>query len=131
MNSPDQTAQPPAAPKRPVVTPFRIVLGLVLVVAVGAWFYDHAVRSQRDAAFDAASKLLPGEETEKFRDTDISPENIRKAIGRDPVETTKAGDSMEEIYVWQGVLRPHKITVRYTVGIVKGSTPLATSIDPE
>jgi hypothetical protein len=131
VNSPDQPASAPASPPRRVVTPFRIVLGLVLIVAVGAYAYDFAVRSQRQAAFEAASKLLPGEETEKFRDTDISPENMRKVIGRDPVESNKTDDSLEEVYVWQGVLRPHKITVRYTIGFVKGSTPLATSIEPE
>jgi hypothetical protein len=131
VNSPDQPAPAPAAPPACLVTPFRIVLGLVLVAAIGAYIYDYSVRSQRQAAFEAVAKLLPGDETEKFRDSDISPENIRSVIGRDPIESKKVADSMEELYVWQGILRPHAIRVRYTIGIVKGSTPLATSIEPE
>jgi hypothetical protein len=101
------------------VSPLRIVLFAVLLVAAGALVYDYMGRLNRDAAMKKVAARMPQDEAppeaESLLDGTPTQKEVLEILGRTPDgEPARDGDTLVATYSWPGVFYTHKLEVHYS-----------------
>jgi len=95
-------------PQNPLLWPVRIVLFALLGVAIVALVIDQLARNSANEAFAVLNKQLGPDAELK----DVTRDQVRKLIGKEPAEDADPNDHCET-YTWQGGLRAQKLYVQY------------------
>lgn len=107
----DEPQTEPVKQKTPLLFPSRIILLALLAVAIGGLVVDQLAKRSAQAAFDAVDAAMGKEGTLN----DVSRDEVRKLIGREPSDDSDPED-LCETYSWQGGLKQHKVFVQYRPG---------------
>ena len=121
----------PARPAASAVSPFRIVLGVVLLVMVIAGVVDFLARRSAQKAHETLQAALEREDTldpaETINDVPLSPAEVEKLVGRPPDGPGEVqGDVTQNKFSWRGVFYRYVVYVVYQGG---GGKPIDDTLD--
>jgi len=100
-------------------TPLRIILIVILVVLLGAFFVDWRARNASQNAHAELIKHLPGE-TDEMPDEAVallSQAQVNQIVGREPDgPLTEEDGRFVQTFTWQGVPKQYILKVAYGSG---------------
>ena len=109
----------PAKKSKPLVSPTRIALGVILLLAVGALVVDMVARKGAAGAYQAISQKLPSEEAiaAGAEVSALTRADVKELLGRDADgSAADRGSELVETFTWRGPLKRYQVFVVYRKG---------------
>jgi hypothetical protein len=100
-----------AKPKRPMLSPMRIILFVLLAIMIGALIVDQRARHASQAALDDLNNALGKEGSI----SSVTRDEVHRLTGRAPDDDGNLDDAFER-FSWQGVPYKHTVYVTYWGG---------------
>ena len=116
----------PAKKSKPFFSPTMIVLGVVLLLVVGALVFDIVARTGAAGAYEAISQKLPSDEAiaAGAEAPVLTRADVKELMGRDPDgSASDRGGELVETFTWRGPLKRYQVFVVYR----KGPEPMVLS----